>query len=194
MWLRARGLRWMLRRCGLSLRGSCRTTWCRLRLSLERLPLTPNGKLDRRALPAPALNASALRRLPRTPQEELLCALFAEVLGVGAVGIDEDFFALGGHSLLAIRLIGRLRASLGVEIAIRALFEAPTVEGLARRLSQATGAPTRGALTARPRPAELALSYAQRRLWFLDRLEAGSGGSGPAGGEPGATEPSATQP
>ena len=109
-------------------------------VALDRLPLTPNGKLDRRSLPAPDLRPTGAQRVPRTPQEEMLCALFAEVLRLERVGIDDNFFALGGHSLLAMRLISRIRATLNVEVAIRGVFETPTVEALAKHI--VVGGPT----------------------------------------------------
>ncbi|MEU3614835.1 amino acid adenylation domain-containing protein, partial [Streptomyces sp. NPDC006872] len=189
-------------------------------VALDALPLTPAGKLDRQALPAPAPTAGIREsRAPRTAREEVLCGLFADVLGVPQSGVDDDFFALGGHSLLAMRLLSRIRAALDTELGLGDFFDAPTPAGVARTLgarsdtafdtafdtpsgtaldtTAATGTahaahlahpvrpthpghpapparpghPARPALRPYERPEAVPLSSAQRRLWFLQRIE-----------------------
>ncbi|GGN88982.1 non-ribosomal peptide synthetase [Nocardia rhizosphaerihabitans] len=142
-------------------------------VGLTALPLTPNGKLDRRALPEPAFLGHLDYRAPRDGREDVLCGLFADILGVDRVGIDDSFFELGGHSLLGTRLLSRVRTVLGAELTVRDLFEAPTVSALGVRVGEASGR-ARLPLVRAERPAVLPLSFGQSRLWFLNRFEGGS--------------------
>ncbi len=147
---------------------------------LETLPLMPSGKVDRRALPVPEGGRWALQIpyvAPRTPVEEGLADIWAQVLRLDRVGVHDNFFELGGHSLLATQLISRAREVFRVELLLRDLFEAPTVVGLAMRVEQALRVDT-GLETPPVEPVsrdeELPLSFAQQRLWFLDQLAPGN--------------------
>jgi amino acid adenylation domain-containing protein len=151
-------------------------------VTLAALPRTPSGKLDRKALPAPEHQRAEERSpAPRTPVEEVLAGIWAEVLDVEQVGVDDGFFALGGHSLLATRVMSRLRAAFGIEMPLHALFEAPALADFAARVEAALLQEDRAGvdclappLVPVPREGPLPLSYAQQRLWFIDQLEPGS--------------------
>lgn len=147
---------------------------------LERFPLTPAGKVDRQALPAPVwggLASAQASGLPRTATEEQVAAIWRDLLHIEHVGIHANFFELGGHSLLATQVLSRIQAVFQVNLPLRALFAAPTIAGLAEQIEaarqQALGqhAPL---LQSSARPKNLPLSFAQKRLWFLEQLSPGT--------------------
>ena len=144
-------------------------------MQMARMPVSPTGKVDRKALPAPEVSRTreGLEETARTPVEEMIAAIFCDVLRLDEVGVGEDFFGLGGHSLTATQVVSRLQRGLGVKVPLRLLFEAPTVEGLAERLDElrreAQGGTPPLLPVGRERP--LPLSYAQQRLWFMGQME-----------------------
>ncbi len=145
-------------------------------LAVEAFPLTPNGKLDRAALPAPAEDRSALESsyvAARTALEQAVVEVWSEVLGRERVGIHDNFFELGGHSLLATQVMSRLREIFPRELALRVLFDGPTVAELAAHIEAGLGQASDGgvALVGRVHGAEVPASFAQQRLWFIDRLQ-----------------------
>jgi amino acid adenylation domain-containing protein len=142
---------------------------------LDSLPLTSNGKVDRRALPLPEIALPAIEHTNSTPHtaiEDLLIQIWAAVLRVDQVGLQDNFFMLGGHSLLATQVIARVREIFQVDLPLSSLFEAPTIAGLAARIATArhAGPNRRPPLQPVPRASEMPLSYAQQRLWFLHQL------------------------
>ncbi|MGW5153437.1 amino acid adenylation domain-containing protein, partial [Rhodococcus koreensis] len=142
---------------------------------VDEFPLNTSGKLDRKALPAPEFTAASGEYIaPTTSVEHSVAAVFGTVLGLDRVSVHDSFFDLGGNSLIATQLVSRIRGELGVPLAVRDLFESPTVAELAARLSQSTGADTRPGLSRRQRPERIPLSPAQQRMWFLNQFDPSS--------------------
>jgi amino acid adenylation domain-containing protein len=147
-------------------------------VALDAFPLTPNGKVDRKALPDPPSGRpdfAAASVSPRDPLEEAVTELWQELLGVDEVGIRDNFFLLGGHSLLATQLVSRVREAFGVEVDLNEFFADPTVAELARTIERGIrgGGPEIPPIEPVPRDGELPLSFAQQRLWFVDRMDPG---------------------
>ncbi len=147
-------------------------------VKLERMPQTANGKIDRKALPTPdsvKSNSQINFVAPRTPVEEMLAAIWSNLLKEDVIGVNDNFFEIGGHSVLATRVISRVRESFRVNLQLRTLFESPTIAGLAEQIQLAmnSGEATAAPLTRVSRDQELPLSFAEQRLWFLDQLEPG---------------------
>ena len=146
-------------------------------VEMETFPLTPNGKVNRKALPAPEytrIESGTAFLEPRTPTEEIIAAVWAEVLRLDRVGVHDNFFELGGHSLAATQVVARIRESLVVDLPLRALFEAPTVAGQSERIEDLKRQDAGVAfppLVRTEHNARAPLSFAQQRLWFLDQLE-----------------------
>ncbi|PSR69464.1 non-ribosomal peptide synthetase, partial [Nocardia sp. MDA0666] len=138
-------------------------------MTLDALPLTVNGKLDTRALPAPEYTTSHYRA-PTTPVEEILTTIYARILGLDHIGIDDSFFDLGGDSLSAMRLIAAINTALDTDLSVRTVFDTPTVAHLAPRIDSADSSRL-PRLTPVERPDAIPLSYAQQRLWFIDQLQ-----------------------
>lgn len=145
---------------------------------LDALPLTSNGKVDRGALPRPRVDRATAPEGPRDPLDERLCIIFAEVLGVASVGVHDDFFALGGHSLLAIRLVSRVRDELGFEVALREVFDCPTVATLKVRMMAGPSGLGARPISRRTTSGELPLSSSQLRHWRYAQTEGGSAAFG----------------
>ncbi|MFG3497211.1 amino acid adenylation domain-containing protein [Streptomyces sp. NPDC047928] len=146
-------------------------------VALDALPMTSSRKVDRKALPAPdpELFASATARVaPRNTVEETLAGIWTQVLDLEGVGVLDNFFELGGNSILSIQVISRVRKTFGIELSARALFDRPTIAGLAERVAEGRAARHTARIRPTDRDRQLPLSFAQARLWFLDEFESGN--------------------
>ncbi|MEM1319026.1 MAG: amino acid adenylation domain-containing protein [Bacteroidota bacterium] len=141
-------------------------------LTIDTLPLLPTGKLDQKALPKPAASDMQQRTYvaPRHPEEQTLTTIWEELLQLERIGIHDNFFELGGHSLLATRMASAVREELSTRLAIRDIFAQPTIAELAKIINQQTGVKLLSKITPTERPDRIPLSFAQERLWFIDRL------------------------
>nr|WP_277932462.1 non-ribosomal peptide synthetase [Rhodococcus opacus] len=139
-------------------------------VTLDRMPVSVNGKIDRRALPAPTPSNRQFRP-PVTPTEQTIADVFTDVLGRERVGLDDDFFTLGGNSLLATQVVSRLSVAMDARVPMRVLFEASSVQALSTWLESQATAGARTPLVPRTRPEHIPLSYAQQRIWFLNRFD-----------------------
>ncbi|RZL78525.1 MAG: amino acid adenylation domain-containing protein, partial [Rhodococcus sp. (in: high G+C Gram-positive bacteria)] len=139
---------------------------------LDRMPVAATGEVDVDALPVPeSLLHTSVYRAPATPVEETVAAVFAQVLGVSGVGVDDNFFELGGTSLAAAKVVARVDSALGTRLGIRALFEAPTVRGIAAVLDRSEVQPDRPVLRARVHAEPAPVSFAQQRMWFVNQFD-----------------------
>ncbi|HEY1014874.1 MAG TPA: amino acid adenylation domain-containing protein, partial [Herpetosiphonaceae bacterium] len=139
---------------------------------LDGLPLTPNGKLDRRALPEPTWQTDTAS--PRNEREQRIAAIWQAVLGIDTISIYDHFFHIGGHSLLATQMLARVKEAFQIDLSFRILFEHPTVAGLAEVIADVSQSQPDIVIGSLPRPAQLPLSAAQQRLWFLEQLTPGT--------------------
>jgi len=145
-------------------------------VQLQEIPLMPNGKVDRKSLPKPEVEEQHYSGRPHDEEEEILAQIFAGVLKLDRIGLEDDFFEIGGHSLLATQVISRVRNAFAIDLPLPALFESPTISGLVQHVRAARGVKRVSAppVTSIRRDRPLPLSYAQQRLWFLDQLDPGS--------------------
>jgi amino acid adenylation domain-containing protein/FkbM family methyltransferase len=138
-------------------------------VAVDEFPLTPNGKIAENALPDPE-SARPSYVPPNTPAEEIVAGIWSDILGTGRISTDEDFFAIGGHSLLAMQVVSRICEAFSIAVSIRAIFEHPTIRGLAQAITSMRTFDPESPIGRAPRTGDMPLSFAQQRMWFLHRL------------------------